>query len=126
MQPNAVILGYPVVTAGKYAHEDSFTNLAGEDAELKSVLSLELQVKDGLPPFFIWHTVEDAIVPVQNSLLLAGALTEHGVPYELHLFQKGFHGMSVCTQETNTNDSHNANWIPLCMDWLADTFDFKM
>ena len=93
---------------------------------LRGTMSLENQVSDGLPPFYIWHTVEDAAVPVQNSMLLATALTAHKVPFELHLFAHDGHGTSTCTQEVNTPNRHNSAWVPLCTDWLADTLDFHL
>ena len=74
-RPDAVVLGYPVITTGEYRHDGSLVNLCGDDADLRATMSLENQVRDGLPPFFVWHTVEDPSVPVQNSLMLAGALT---------------------------------------------------
>ena len=67
-----------------------------------------------------------ASVPVQNSLLLANALEECDVPYELHLFAKGQHGMSTCTNEVNTPNKHNNAWLPLCMGWLGETLDFTL
>ena len=79
-------------------------------------MSLENQVRDGLPPFFVWHTVEDPSVPVQNSLMLAGALTAHKVPLELHLFAHDGHGTSTCTREVNTPNKHNSAWVALCTD----------
>ena len=95
--PDAVVLGYPVITSGEFRHDGS-----------------------------IWHTVEDASVPVQNSILLATALTAHKVPFELHLFAHDGHGTSTCTQEVNTPNRHNSAWVPLCTDWLADTLDFHL
>lgn len=125
-RPNAVVLGYPVVTSGVATHGGSMQNLCGEDAALRSTMSLENQIRAGLPPFFIWHTVEDTAVPVQNSLLLANALNEHKVPFELHLFAHDGHGTSTCTNEVNTPNSHNRAWVALCTDWLADTLDFHL
>lgn len=125
-RPNAVVLGYPVVTSGVATHGGSMQNLCGEDAALRSTMSLENQIRAGLPPFFIWHTVEDPAVPVQNSLLLANALNEHKVPVELHLFAHDGHGTSTCTNEVNTPNSHNRAWVALCTDWLADTLDFHL
>lgn len=125
-RPNAVVLGYPVVTSGVATHGGSMQNLCGEDAALRSTMSLENQIRAGLPPFFIWHTVEDSAVPVQNSLLLANALNEHKVPFELHLFAHDGHGTSTCTNEVNTPNSHNRAWVALCTDWLADTLDFHL
>ena len=125
-RPNAVVLGYPVVTSGVATHGGSIQNLCGEDAALRSTMSLENQIRAGLPPFFIWHTVEDPAVPVQNSLLLANTLNEHKVPFELHLFAHDGHGTSTCTNEVNTPNSHNRAWVALCTDWLADTLDFHL
>ena len=125
-RPDAVVLGYPVITAGEYRHDGSIVNLCGDDADLRATMSLENQVRDGLPPFFVWHTVEDPSVPVQNSLMLAGALTAHKVPLELHLFAHDGHGTSTCTREVNTPNKHNSAWVALCTDWLAETFDFHL
>lgn len=125
-RPDAVVLGYPVITAGEYRHDGSIVNLCGDDADLRTTMSLENQVRDGLPPFFVWHTVEDPSVPVQNSLLLAGALTAHKVPLEMHLFAHDGHGTSTCTREVNTPNKHNSAWVALCTDWLAETFDFHL
>lgn len=84
-------------------------------------------MRGDLPPFFIWHTVADQAVPVENSLLLASALIpENHVPYELHLFTHGGHGSSTCTQEVNTPNHHNAAWVSLCTDWLAETLHFHL
>ena len=125
-KPDAVLLAYPVITAGEYRHDGSIVNLCGDDADLRATMSLENQVRDGLPPFFVWHTVEDPAVPVQNSLMLAGALTAHKVPLELHLFAHDGHGTSTCTREVNTPNKHNSAWVALCTDWLAETFDFHL
>lgn len=125
-RPDAVVLGYPVITAGEYRHDGSIVNLCGDDADLRATMSLENQVRDGLPPFFVWHTVEDPSVPVQNSLMLAGSLTAHKVPLELHLFAHDGHGTSTCTWEVNTPNKHNSAWVALCTDWLAETFDFHL
>lgn len=125
-RPDAVILAYPVITSGVYAHQGSFDNLAGADEALRATFSLENQIAEDLPPFFIWHTVDDQTVPVQNSLLLAQALTAHHVPYELHLFQHGKHGSSTCTKEVNVPLPHAAAWVNLCTDWLADIFQYSL
>lgn len=125
-RPNAVVLAYPVITGGKFAHRGSFDSLCGDDAALLQTMSLENQVRPGVPPFFIWHTVEDQAVPVENSLMLAGALKKNNVPFELHLFAHGGHGSSTCTSEVNTPDRHNGTWVSLCTDWLGSTLDFAL
>ena len=125
-RPDAVILGYPVVTSGPLGHKGSFDRLAGSDETLRAALSLETHVQEDLPPFFLWQTVDDATVPVQNTLLLAQALTEHHVPYELHLFPHGVHGSSICTKDVNTPNPHAAAWVGLCTSWLAEIFQYDL
>ena len=78
-----------------------------------------------MPPAFIWHTVADPEVPVQNSLLLAEAYCAAGAPYEMHLYPVGVHGLSLATPEVEEPakrrfaDPHIASWFGLCLEWLA-------
>ena len=126
-RPNAVILGYPVVTAGGFAHRGSFVQLAGsEDAAAQQAFTLEDQVTSDTPPVFVWHTMEDKTVPVENTLLLLAALRRAGVPCEAHLFEKGAHGTSISTAEVDAADPHRAHWVALCLEWLGETFGFKL
>ena len=95
-RPNAMLLAYPVITSGKYAHKGSFKNLLGKDyAKRKREFSLEKRVTEKSAPAFIWHTVEDQAVPVENSYLLSEALRKNGVTHELHIFPCGPHGMQL-------------------------------
>ena len=125
-RPDAVVLSYPVVTSGPYGHQGSFDCIAGGDAALRRQFSLENQVRPGLPPFFIWHTVADGSVPVENSLMLAQALQKQGISYELHLFPTGGHGGSLCTNEVGKPSARNRAWMPLALSWLADVFDYHL
>ena len=125
-RPNAVILGYPVITAGQYAHRGSFVQLAGEDPAAQQAFSLEDKITPRTPPVFVWHTMEDETVPVENTLLLVGALHRAGVPCEAHLFEKGCHGTSLSTAEVNHPSAHRSRWLTLARAWLADTFDFHL
>ena len=126
-RPNAVILGYPVVTAGEFAHRGSFVQLAGsEDAAAQQAFTLEDKVTSDTPPVFVWHTMEDKTVPVENTLLLLAALRRAGVPCEAHLFEKGAHGTSISTAEVDAADPHRAHWVALCLEWLGETFGFKL
>lgn len=125
-RPNAVILGYPVITAGEFAHRGSFVQLAGgEDAAAQQVFTLEDKVTSDTPPVFVWHTMEDKTVPVENTLLLLAALRRAGVPCEAHLFEKGAHGTSISTAEVDAADPHRAHWVALCLEWLGETFGFE-
>jgi acetyl esterase/lipase len=96
-RPDLAILCYPVISMTNKPHEMTRRNLIGNSpsAELLRRLSSELQVPDGLPPCFVWHTIEDKMVPVEHSLLFATALQARRVPYELHLYQRGDHGTGL-------------------------------
>ena len=96
-RPDLGILCYPVITMGANTHQGSRNNLLGKDPspELVDLLSNEKQVTSQTPPCFIWHTWEDAGVKVENSLEFAGALRRAGVPFDLHIYQKGPHGMGL-------------------------------
>ena len=127
-RPNALVLAYPVISSGPRAHRGSFQNLLGDraSAEAHRMMSLEKQAGSHVPPVFLWHTVADGLVPVENSLLFAGALREAGVPFELHLFPNGGHGLALATAETGSEeggiDPHVAGWMRLCLEWLAECF----
>lgn len=72
------------------------------------------------PPVFVWHTMEDKTVPVENTLLLLAALRRAGVPCEAHLFEKGAHGTSISTAEVDAADPHRAHWVALCLSGWGD------
>ncbi len=94
-RPDLAILCYPVISLGEFAHAGSRRNLLGEQptSDLIQALSNELQVTKDTPPTFIWHTVEDKTVPVENALLFASACRRAGVPFSLHIYEKGAHGL---------------------------------
>ncbi len=105
-RPDAVVLCYPVITSGEKAHRDSFTLLLGEDAgeEALALASLENHVTTDTPPVFLWHTITDDLVPVENSIYFAQACHKAGVSCELHLFMEGPHGMSLATPQWAAGD----------------------
>lgn len=100
-RPNAAILSYPVITAGEKGHKDSFEFLLGIDATEEELhyMSVEKHIKGNTPPCFLWHTVTDELVPVENSLLFSEACKEKGVKYALHIFSEGPHGLSLANQD---------------------------
>ena len=85
-------------------------------------LSLENRVTKDTPPTFLWHTAEDPSVPVENSLQYAAALRRNGVPFELHVFEQGGHGVSTCQEITATDESQilpdAAAWLPLAVRFV--------
>jgi acetyl esterase/lipase len=131
LRPDALCLCYPVITSGKFAHRGSFDNLLGErreDQTMLAKLSLENAVRPDMPPVFLWHTADDDTVPVQNSLMLAAALKEKGVPFELHVYASGPHGLSLASKASQTKgqeaqvDCHIAGWTRLCDEWMQRRF----
>ena len=116
-RPDLGILCYPVITMGEFTHRGSRDNLLGRNPspELVQLLSNELQVTKDTPPCFIWQTFEDKTVPVENSLLFAGALRRAGVPFDLHIYQKGGHGLGLADKPPFL---HPHPWAGDCLFWL--------
>lgn len=100
-RPDAAILCYPVITSGTYTHGESMTALLGEDADEEEMeyMSLEKHVTKNTPPCFLWQTVTDETVPVQNSYLFAEACMGKSVPFAHHVFSDGVHGLSLATEQ---------------------------
>lgn len=114
----ASILCYPVITTREaYCHKGSFENLSGRKAPFEDRFSCEKLVNDKTPPTFIWHTAPDKTVPVFNSLLYAQALSEKKIPYSLHIYPYGGHGLSTVEPEINPNLPAGAE---LAKRWLTD------
>jgi acetyl esterase/lipase len=114
-RPDFLILGYPVITMDlRYTHQGSRTNLLGPDPDPKLVESLsnELQVTSQTPPAFLFHTTDDAAVPVENSVNFYQALRKAKVPAEMHLYQHGPHGVGL------GKDPILATWPDRLADWL--------
>lgn len=127
LRPSGLILCYPVITSGEFAHHESIRNLLGAQyAALKDKMSLEKQVTANTPPAFIWSTTADELVPVRNSLLFYEALLEKNIPAELHIYEKGEHGLSLATPLTvgrgTGMQAECSNWISLAETWLANLF----
>ncbi len=124
-KPNGIILSYPVITSGEHAYKESFEILAGDNGKIREIISLEKQVTSDAPPAFIWATVNDDSVPSENTLLIASAYKKAGVPFELHMFEDGKHGLSLATAETSSPNKEVAQWKKLCKVWL-DKRGFKI
>lgn len=124
-RPDALVLCYPVITMGEFTHQGTRDNVTGGRSGLRDEYSVEKHVTDQFPPTFVWHTVDDSSVPVENTLLLASALRRVGVPFECHLFAHGEHGLSTCTQEVETPNPECAQWVPLSKTWLNNRFGFQ-
>lgn len=118
-KPTGMVLSYPVITGFEYAHRGSIDNLCGKKDNTKEEImrySLEYHVDETTSPAFIWHTFTDRCVPVQNSLLLADAMAKVHVPFELHIFPEGPHGLALCNKETWSENP--AMVQPVCEQWI--------
>lgn len=120
-----VVLGYPVITSEKeYAHSETLSNFVGHQPTSlnEKGCSCELLVTEKTPPTFLWHTAEDELVAVENSLLYSMALSRYKVPYELHIYPYGPHGMATANDSTcfdlNPKTNHCYQWIEECKKWL--------
>lgn len=122
-KPNAQILCYPVISSGKYAHKESIENLLGDKYdELNYKMSMEKYVNADTPRTFIWHCYDDMLVPVENSLMMATALRQHGVQSEIHIFAGGEHGIGTATELSLSADGRGV--VDQCRCWmdLADSW----
>ncbi|GAA0816814.1 alpha/beta hydrolase [Clostridium tertium] len=128
IKPNAMMLCYPVITSGEFAHKGSFDNLLGENVSEveREKLSLEKLVSKNTPTTFLWHTFDDGAVPVQNSLFFANSLASNNVPFELHIYPNGVHGLSLCEELTAMNgqsehiNQHAGTWFKLAVEWIKN------
>lgn len=115
-RPDFLVLGYPVITLkGPFAHNGSRINLLGKDADDKLIDSLcnETQVTKDTPPTFLVHTTEDKGVPPENSILFYMALNKAKVPAELHIYDKGQHGLGL-----GPANLPYSTWPARCQGWL--------
>jgi acetyl esterase/lipase len=118
-RPDIGILCYAVITMGEFAHQGSKDNLLGKNPPPKLVteLSNELKVTTNTPPCFLWTTFEDKTVPMENTLMFAEALRKNHVPFDLHVYQKGGHGMGL---EDKPPFAHPHPWANDCLFWLKE------
>ena len=115
IRPDALVLCYPVSAAHGRTHEDSFTNLCGQDQALKDRLSLDRLVRRDMMPVFLWHTRTDDSVPVDGTMRLALALAEQDVPFALHVFAAGRHGLATADDLVYRRDN-----LPPVSDGVRD------
>ena len=114
-RPDLMVLIYPVITMRTFTHGGSKHLLLGDNPseELLALMSNEERVTKDTPPTFLVHTANDSVVPVENSLQFIAALRKVGVPFELHLYERGPHGFGL-----GDNDAILKTWPDRCADWL--------
>ena len=116
-RPDAMVLCYGVLSMVQNTHGGSLRNLLGENPpdELRQQLSVELQVNESTPPAFLWHTADDASVPVEHSLSTASALARHGIEFALHVYPHGRHGLGLAEELPEVT-----TWTGHCTAFLTD------
>jgi acetyl esterase/lipase len=122
-RPDLGILCYPVISMGQLGHAGSRKNLLGENPspELVALLSSELRVTKDTPPTFVWHTRDDPVVDVRNALAFASALLDKGVPFDLHVYQTGRHGLGLGVRPYEPGKTDPKELLPWTVDlayWL--------
>lgn len=119
-RPDLGILCYAVISMGDFTHRGSRNNLLGTNAppELVQLLSNELQVTTNTPPCFLWTTMEDKTVAMENTMMFANALRKNRVPFDLHVYEKGGHGMGLGNRGKPDAPMHP--WAADCAFWLKE------
>lgn len=114
-RPDAGVLCYAVITLGEHTNACTRDSLLGARPDPKLIYSLsgENAVRDDMPPIFMWHTASDGAVPIINPLKFSEALDAHHIPFELHVFPYGDHGLGLAS-----GVPHVAQWAPLLVKWL--------
>lgn len=143
LKVKAAILGYPALEGNamepgnkgfgstqfdlKYSQNERFFGVDNPEIEDIDKFNLINKVSKNTPPTFMWHTFEDILVDASGTMKYAMELKKNKVPFELHIFEKGEHGLALCDRTTARKESHFNNhvihWFNLCMEWLSDYID---
>lgn len=121
-QPNGLILCYPVICGQeKISHVGSLLNLLGHhpDEREQELVACEKHVSADTPPTFLFHTREDSAVPVVNSLRFADALEQNGIPFEMHIYPHGPHGLALASPVTGYVQPECQQWIRDAIRWIG-------
>lgn len=135
-RPDALILGYPVITSDDKTHRDSINHVLRkviesgdrkEIARMTEYVSAEKNIGSHTPPVFIFHTCLDQLVPVYNSLAFAAELEQHGIDFEMHIFERGAHGIAMGNHTTDVQGIDFGNpdakdWMKMSCRWLWKHF----
>lgn len=130
IKPNAAVIGYGASLLSTIFDSMDENLVIPEPGKLTADRTPQVDVVNYVDtqtaPMFIWHNRYDQYVPVKNPLLLADKMEQYGLPFELHIFQSGKHGMSVNNNLTNPTgegiDESVSSWVPLCTSWLTNLF----
>lgn len=137
VRPDAAILSYAAVASGKGEVLERFGDMfLGENIQnplYASLASCPANVTEETCPCFLWQTANDPVVSVENTLVMSSALAAHKVPFEVHIFPDGPHGLSLATADTAIKGKEAdfirgdvAQWVSLSLHWLEKTWKFKI
>ncbi|MBR2860463.1 MAG: alpha/beta hydrolase [Clostridia bacterium] len=122
VRPNAMVLGYPVISSNpEFAHQCiySVTGVPGKTDEMHKKMSLEHLVDSSTPPTYIWHTAEDTVVPVMNTIVFGAALAKNKIPFEMHVYPYGPHGLATADYASNVPAEPH-----YCAEWIGEAIKF--
>lgn len=129
VKPNAAILSYPLTYIDRtWCEAHAFAPLFRGFSDLDTVIRLfspTQNVEKDTCPCFLWHNADDTVVPVDHSLKMAQALADKKIPFELHIFPEGDHGLSLSIPETlktppNKATEHDSAWLDNAFSWLSE------
>jgi acetyl esterase/lipase len=115
-RPTGMILSYAVTSIDVHGHKSSFQKILGNnrDPEAERAVSPDYQVSEKTVPAFIWHTRTDEGVSVRHALVFAKKLTDYNIPFEMHIYPDGKHGVSLCNEIVD-------RYYPAVNDWTRDS-----
>ena len=113
-RPNAAAPSYAVATiCESYTHGGTRDYFSRGNKDIQRDFSAENSVTEDTPPIFLWHTWDDTTVPIQNCLGFAAALADAGIPYEMHIYARGAHGLGLAPGNESVSQ-----WTALLGQWL--------
>ena len=123
VKPNALILGYPVISTGTFTHTGSARNACASDPDLLRYLSVENHVDETYPMTFAWCTLTDQAVSCENTKMLEEKLIKFNVPHQVVYYPVGPHGMSLANEATDDgradmNSKEVAGWVDLANEFI--------
>lgn len=123
-------LGDPFAADFFAVSNTAFLGTPAADDALLTEISPARNVTENTPPTFLWATSEDSLVPVQHTILMSKALADQKIPFEVHIFENGPHGLSTATQSSAAALSNVrpdvAQWLPMCDTWLKKRFALEL
>lgn len=119
-RPDLGVLCYAFILFDRSDNPDRHERFLGPNYAPEQIqqFSPALNVRKDTPSCFIWQTVEDTAVVVENSLVFADSLRRAGVPFDLHLYQKGRHGIGLGNKDYDPAKLHP--WTKDCAFWLSE------